>query len=850
MVRAWLSLEHHCTDVAAVFRCLCGLPGPRRALNRAAGIELADAHLDRLSVFAFLHDIGKCNRGFQAKADPDAVRTAGHVRETGVFFSYDERLQQKLRAALDFQTIGPWFPKADEEGLRLLLASISHHGKPVEFQETETHLHRVFWADDGVRDPIADIAHLARAARAMFPGADATVPPMSATPALQHRFAGLVMLADWLGSHAESFFPFVHGNAPRAEFARSAAARALVAVGLDVGKTRRSTKAGMDFSSLFSFQPTPLQQALFENTDSPIVIAESDTGSGKTEAALGHFYRLFMEGKVDGLYFALPTRVAASELYERVLVFVRQAFGAAHPPVLLAVPGYAQMDGEPPEWLPEASRLWQENVQACRHERAWAAERPKRFLAAPVAVGTIDQALLSVMQVNHAHLRAVCLERSLLVVDEVHASDTYMRGILRALLHHHREAGGHALLLSATLGSAARSELLTHLDAVASVPDLPSSIAYPYPVMTDHSGEARPLPDAAVGGSKQVAIEPLACLADQVEVIGPLADAVASGARVLVILNTVARVIWLLRAAEEHPGLRAALFRCEGVICPHHGRFSRIDRQRLDKAVTQKLGKGGGDGPLLLIGSQTLEQSLDIDADWLVTDLCPMDVLLQRIGRLHRHQRVRPPEFEQARCTVLVPNTSTLTHLFDERGRVHPEAGLGSVYPDLRIAQLTREVIGEGVTVSIPEDNRRLVEAATHPANLDRFRDAPWERHRNELLALTVAHGQAARMTLIQETAEFGDDALRFHTFDERLVTRLGLEDRRISLPVPVRSPFGQRLDEVAIPGWMARGSDASDLDSPPTVTDEGLRFRYAGGSFRYTRFGLEREDECEPSGR
>jgi CRISPR-associated endonuclease/helicase Cas3 len=824
------------------------LPGLRHALNRAAGIELSDAHLDRLSVFAFLHDMGKCNRGFQAKANADAVRTAGHVRETGVFF-YDGCLQQKLLSALDFQALGSWFQEA-EGGLRLLLASISHHGRPVEFQETEIHLQSALWTDDGVRDPLADIAYLARVARAMFPGADAAVPLILATPALQHRFSGLVMLADWLGSHAESFFPLVHGDGPRAEFARSAAARALVAVGLDVRKTRRSTKAGVDFPSLFSFQPTPLQQALFEETDSPIIIAESDTGSGKTEAALGHFYRLFVEGKVDGLYFALPTRVAARELYERVLVFVRRAFGAAHPPVLLAVPGYAQLDGEPPELLPEASRLWQEDVQARRHERAWAAERPKRFLAASIAVGTIDQALLSVMQVNHAHLRAVCLERSLLVVDEVHASDTYMRGILRALLHHHREAGGHALLLSATLGSATRNELLTHLEAVAPVPDLASSIAYPYPVVTDYSGKARRLPNAADGTAKQVAINPLACLAHPDAVIEPLADAVVSGARVLVILNTVARVIRLLRAAEEHPGLREALFRCEGMICPHHGRFSRMDRQRLDKAVTRNLGKGGGNGPLLIIGSQTLEQSLDIDADWLVTDLCPMDVLLQRIGRLHRHQRMRPPGFEQAQCTVLVPEPLTLTHLFDERGQVHPEAGLGSVYPDLRIAQLTRGVIGEGVTVSIPEDNRCLVEAAMHPSNLDCFRDTPWERHRNELLALSVAHGQAARMALIQETAEFGDDALRFHAFDEQLATRLGLEDRRISLPVPVRSPFGQRLDEVAIPGWMARGSDASDLDSPPTVTDEGLRFRYAGSSFRYTRFGLEREDECEPSER
>jgi len=101
---------------------------------------------------------------------------------------------------------------------------------------------------------------------------------------------------------------------------------------------------------------------------------------------------------------------------------------------VLAVPGYAQVDGIPAQQLlpdEEAANRWQDDSDLRYRERRWAAEHPKRFLAAPIAVGTIDQALLSAVQTAHAHLRAICLDRSLLVVDEVHASDHYMTQLLK-----------------------------------------------------------------------------------------------------------------------------------------------------------------------------------------------------------------------------------------------------------------------------------------------------------------------------------------------------------------------------------------------------------------------------------
>ncbi|EQD77156.1 CRISPR-associated helicase Cas3, partial [mine drainage metagenome] len=260
----------------------------------------------------------------------------------------------------------------------------------------------------------------------------------------------------------------------------------------------QSTLTRIGFAERFGFaNPHPLQTAvdaldpLEESTR--LVIAEAETGSGKTEAALAWFFNLFAEGRVDGLYFALPTRVAARQLYERVCKYINRVFPdpQCRPVTVLAVPGYPLLDGLPPERaLPtqEAGNRWQDDETLRRRERQWSAERPKRFLAATVAVGTVDQALLSVVQTAHAHLRSVCLDRSLLVVDEVHASDVYMSRLLEVLLGHHLGVGGHAMLLSATLGSRARGRYVAVAGGECPLPSAVAATQVPYPALTFADG--------------------------------------------------------------------------------------------------------------------------------------------------------------------------------------------------------------------------------------------------------------------------------------------------------------------------------------------------------------------------
>ncbi|RME48885.1 MAG: CRISPR-associated helicase Cas3', partial [Chloroflexi bacterium] len=778
--------------------------------------------MDRLAVFALLHDVGKANLGFQYKVFTDSPfdPRAGHVAELGVVFdkAYPD-LNEAFAEALGVETLASWFAE-DGHGLKsFLFATWSHHGRPVCFENDlagRAHTWSRYWRPHQGFDPMGAVAELMNRARQAFPAAfKSGGNPLPESARFQHLFAGLVMLADWLGSHPY-WFPIQQVDpAVRLQHGKKTAPRVLWAVGLDARSLRPVLAAGPhDFQKRFGFAPRPLQQAVHaqdpQNPATRLLIAESETGSGKTEAALDWFFTLFAAGKVDGLYFALPTRVAARELYTRVHRTIARWFPNpdCRPVTVLAVPGYAQVDGlSADQILPKAeeANLWQDDEAARLHERTWAVEHPKRFLAATVAVGTIDQALLSAVQTKHAHLRGACLARSLLVVDEVHASDHYMGRLLEYLLEHHLALGSYAMLLSATLGSEARERYL----AVARGENPNQSQPTPlgecqrlnYPRLTLADGSA--LVCGQDLGSKKVSVEEVPLAFKPEGLADRLIEGLKAGARILVVMNTVERANALHRALKSHPGMHPEWwFRCEGVACPHHGRFAPEDRLVLDAAVSARMGKEGPTDSLILIGTQTLEQSLDIDADLLVTDLAPADVLLQRIGRLHRHSRTRPQGFKQPYCLLLVSDTP-LDSALDDRGYVNGSfrrLGYGSVYSDLRSLELTRRTLLETPTISIPADNRRLVEAATHPESLAALEKEHkrWEKHGQGIIGSAILNAQQADCVRLPLDRCFGDFA--FNELGLKVATRLGADALRLPLDRPVTSPFGQTLHELTIP--------------------------------------------------
>lgn len=210
-------------------------------------------------------------------------------------------------------------------------------------------------------------------------------------------------------------------------FAVPAAREALTHIGLAVEEQRAPTRPNsLDFGRVFGRpSPRPLQTAV-TIPQARLLVLEAETGSGKTEAALWRFAHLFAKGEVDGLYFALPTRVAACRMFGRLRSFQDGLFGVDGPSVLRPVPGQIEFDEAEGQRLPDFDFAWSDDPDGGTKRGRWAAEHPKRFLAAQISVGTVDQVLLAALQVKHAHLRGAALLRHLLVVDEVHASNTYM----------------------------------------------------------------------------------------------------------------------------------------------------------------------------------------------------------------------------------------------------------------------------------------------------------------------------------------------------------------------------------------------------------------------------------------
>lgn len=839
---AWHPLVDHCIDVAAVFESLVELPSFSRLQAACGWRPLCPGQRARLAAMALLHDIGKCNGGFQSKRDRNSPATAGHVMEAAALF-WDGPTRLAWPAAWHelFENISRWFVGGEDQAVQMLLASISHHGRPVSLNDykaqTDRNISR-WWKPRGELMPMQGLANLAHAVQATFPAAFAAdVDPIDAKSPFQQRFAGLVMLADWIGSDKE-FFPFREDAAQdRFAFASRQASHALTSIGIHPPERRDP----QPFVSAFPFKPSPLQLLLDRQlpTDhtSRLVLAESDTGSGKTEAALAWFLRLYQAEQVDSLYFALPTRVAARELYLRVLRTIEAAFpdpGIRPGPVILAAPGYVQVDGGKPLLPDPDGRLWDDDSLARQQERQWAASHPKRFLAAPVAVGTIDQALLSVLKAKHALLRSVCLDRSLLVVDEVHASDPYMRELLLELLRGHLARSGRAMLLSATLGESACSAFFGR----ERLP-LAQSEARPYPSVVTASGEH---PVAGNGVVKRVTPERLESL-DDADLVPRLVEALAAGARVLAICNTVSRANSLLRAVEADGRIgRAAFFAVNGVVCPHHGRFTRDDREVLDGEVSRRFGKGSPSGPLLLIGTQTLEQSLDIDADWLVSDLCPIDVLLQRIGRLHRHgvSRMRPVEFAAPKLLVRTPPGADLSGFLRSDGSLRAPAGIGTVYGDGRVLQRTLELLCEVPSLELPTNNRRLVEQATHPDALAQLA-GPWIAHGHHVEGREMAQLRAAIVSTLDEDSPFGE--LQYRAPEDRVATRLGAGNLDLPLAHPMSQPFGSMVRSVSIPSHLAPAQRNLPERIVASETDDGFRFALGERHYRYTRFGLEIDD-------
>ena len=513
-----------------------------------------------------------------------------------------------------------------------------------------------------------------------------------------HWLTGFVTFCDWIGSNTEWFA--LNPSTPLRDHYSPSSARAGATKALElIGWHRRATIPLLSFPELFaqpghsSFSPRPLQKTLIELADQPgLYIVEAPMGMGKTEAALALAYRRWNEGEERGLYFALPTQLTSNRIHHRVAGFLENVL--ADQTVQTLAHGNAWLSEEHVRSFSPANSASSgaDATEACR----WFTSSRKPLLA-PFGTGTIDQALMSCIGAKHSGLRLFALSGKIIVIDEVHSYDPYTSALVDQLIRWLLEVGCTVVVLSATLTAERRRTMIAKAGSTEPFP-APSA----YPLITRVVGETVTHHTVVDSTAVETTVHLEHLDAGNPAFIEGIARAAESGACVLVIRNTVAT------AQQTYRAVKSALQGDRIPVGLLHSRFPHFHRQQNEGKWMEILGKDASRRPFgcVLVATQVVEQSVDIDADVLVTDLAPTDLLLQRLGRLHRHVRPRPSGFEHAVCRILQPAADWSSDPKAIRTALGPSA---FIYPP--IALYFSQVMWKGLSrVILPTGIRALLE--------------------------------------------------------------------------------------------------------------------------------------------
>lgn len=529
--------------------------------------------------------------------------------------------------------------------------------------------------------------------------------------------AGLTSVADWIGSDERYFSPERRTEGEDvAAFARKA---------LDeIGFITPTVIKNLSFESLFDFPPNDMQsKALATITGPGVYVIEAPMGMGKTEAALGAAYQLMSDGKASGIYFALPTQATSNRIHLRMNEFLHRI--APDAPSSRLIHGNSWLMQTTPELLPSSTVAHGSAADDARTGRDWFSSA-KRALIAPFGVGTVDQALLGVVAAKHFFVRHFALAGKVVILDEIHSYDLYTGTLIDKLITTLEGLGCTVIVLSATLTGKRRTQILSSMAA-----DLEDEATRAYPLITGCNEGQTVEPVAATPPKpRTVAVEFITTDNASDEAIRVARD----GGAVLWICNTVS-------AAQQQYNRFKDLNIPVGLI---HSRFPFWQREKVEDKWMKLFGKAGeGRCGSILVSTQVVEQSVDLDADLLITELAPTDMLLQRIGRLWRHERVQRP-VKASRICIIEESKS----LEDFRNMTPQEIkkALGSkafVY-DPYILLRTLDVWKKQNDIIVPQQIRSLIEVTYEERD-----DEPdsWQKLYDDTHGKMLAYRQKALMS-------------------------------------------------------------------------------------------------------
>ncbi|MEW6211861.1 MAG: CRISPR-associated helicase Cas3' [Acidobacteriota bacterium] len=725
----------HMVDVAAVTQAMWRTVLSEAAREEiAAALDLSEEITERWVVFlAALHDLGKASPAFQLREE------AAHLRP---LYTAMGALPPNLQAsdAPHGRVTAGELPEllVKNFGLDIALARSfakaigGHHGI---FPTSSDLLPPRYRIDGSGRGPWktarAEIVELLAA----LMDAPRTNTPQRVNHATLMVIAGLVSVADWIGSN-DRFFPYLvrdWRNLPDVDpadylhKAENQAADALNRLGW-MGWEQSSERRAFDelFPEILSCRP--LQNAAIELAEkvnrTGIVIIEAPMGEGKTEAALYLADHWGIAPGPRGIYVALPTQATSNQMFGRVRKFLARRY-PENKVNLQLLHGHAALSAEFETLRKHGDQVFRLDGVFSDGECAsqamsivaaeWFTHR-KRGLLAPFGVGTIDQALMAVLQTRHVFVRLFGLSHKVVIIDEVHAYDAYMSKLLERLLEWLAVLGSPVALLSATLPQERRKALLAAYRRGLGQSETNASLieaAYPRITWATESEAGDQSIAVSENSSRTLQLKWIDGRAPdltetQFNLGEELKAALSGGGCAAVICNTVSRAQQIYRALQPY-------FESDELDL-FHARYLFKDRDKREKRALIRFGKEGEEVEIedgrrekvvrprraVLVATQVIEQSLDLDFDLMVTDLAPVDLVLQRSGRLHRHKQTRPEGLKETALWICLPEAI--------KGDAPSfDSGTEAVY-DAHILLRSWLALAGKSSINIPGDIERLIE--------------------------------------------------------------------------------------------------------------------------------------------
>ena len=770
-------LPYHCLDVAAVgYSLLMNNPVLRQKFTAILGLK-ETVCIPLLVISLALHDIGKYSHTFQ-NLRSDILEQLQNIAYNRTYTVRHDSLGNLLLKA-SFETEDIRFPEQfnisfdewQDVIMPVVRAFTGHHGKPPEMMGSNgIPLNYSSLFEKG--DIAAAITFVKDVGKMIFHSHEEIILPCPDELGVAMRkaswlMAGFVVLCDWLGSNS-SWFSFCEEPMPIENYWENRAIpQALKAVRESAINAGIPLVESSGFAELFPhiLSPTPLQGFVDRcpvKKTPQLFIFEDITGSGKTEAALLLAGRLMAAGCGTGMFFALPTMATSNAMYDRIAKVYKKLFIKNSAPSLVLAHGSRHLSESFMATIVTHDTDQSDEETVTGQCSSWLADNRKKSLLADVGIGTLDQALLAILPARFQSLRLYGLANHILIVDEVHAYDPYMNKLLQNLLSFHSALGGSAILLSATLPSHIRRDFVAAFARGSDDSQQLEQKSRAYPLATVYEMES---------GLKEIPIDanPQRCSSVTVHIVD---DESVIIKQIEQTANEDKCVCWIRNTVHDalagYSSLKAKLD--ENNLMLFHARFAMGDRLDIEGAVTAAFGKDSTArerSGRVLVATQVVEQSLDLDFDLLISDLAPMDLLIQRAGRLHRHRRDEqgnplPDGADRREPPYMIIHGPRPEEDADENWYKSAFPKAAFVYPCHGCLWLTAKLLAEKGELKMPDDARELIETAFSegenriPGPLqrrDQQADAKWQADKSlaHINMLKLDEGYEATVTQWRE---------------------------------------------------------------------------------------------------